>query len=314
MAELRIGTCSWKFPSWRGLVYSAGTEGTYLLQYARRYDTVEIDQWFWSLFGLGVGPSDVKLPEPADVSAYRASVPAGFRFSVKAPNSLTLTHLYRKDKSESLRPNPHFLSPALLEEFLSRLEPLRELLGPIMFQFGYLNQQMMADQDRFQKLFAAFARRLPRGYRFGLEVRNADYLNGSYFDFLNEVGVIPVFIHGYWMPPVVSIYQDWRPLVLEHDQVVIRLHGPDRKGIEARTGKKWNQIVEPRDEELAGVVEMVQDILDRGVSVYLNVNNHYEGSAPLTIERIRRLMGAEPSQPVYSQSSFDLPDSVESAT
>jgi uncharacterized protein YecE (DUF72 family) len=62
------------------------------------------------------------------------------------------------------------------------------------------------------------------------------------------------------------------------------------------------------------VVEMVQDILDRGVSVYLNVNNHYEGSAPLTIERIRRLMGAEPSQPVYSQSSFDLPDSVESAT
>jgi uncharacterized protein YecE (DUF72 family) len=34
----------------------------------------------------------------------------------------------------------------------------------------------------------------------------------------------------------------------------------------------------------------MQDLLGRGVTVYLNVNNHYEGSAPLTIERIRRLL------------------------
>jgi uncharacterized protein YecE (DUF72 family) len=314
MAELRIGTCSWKFPSWRGLVYSAGAKGAYLLQYARRYDTVEIDQWFWSLFGPGDSPGDVKLPEAADVSAYRSSVPDTFRFSVKAPNSLTLTHLYRKDKSEPLRPNPHFLSPALFRAFLDRLKPLWDQLGPLMFQFGYLNQQMMASQDRFQELFAAFARQLPGGFRYGLEVRNADYLNESYFEFLNEAGVIPVFIQGYWMPPIASVYADWRPFILGHDRVVIRLHGPDREGIEARTGKRWNQVVEPRDEELAEVVEMVQDLLDQGVSVYLNVNNHYEGSAPLTIERIRRLMGEEPSQQVYTQVSFDLPDREEDAS
>jgi hypothetical protein len=29
------------------------------------------------------------------------------------------------------------------------------------------------------------------------------------------------------------------------------------------------------------------------VNVYLNVNNHYEGAAPLTIERIGRLLGGE---------------------
>jgi len=28
----------------------------------------------------------------------------------------------------------------------------------------------------------------------------------------------------------------------------------------------------------------------RGIEVYLNVNNHYEGSAPLTIEKIRGLL------------------------
>jgi uncharacterized protein YecE (DUF72 family) len=291
------------------LVYSAGAKSTYLLQYARRYDTVEVDQWFWSLFGQGNGPGDVKLPEAADVAAYRVSVPDEFRFTIKAPNSLTLTHLYRKDKSEPLRANPHFLSPDLLKEFLSRLAPLRHLLGPIMFQFGYLNQQMIDSQERFQERFAAFARRLPKGHRFGLEVRNADYLNESHFAFLNAIGVVPVFIQGYWMPPIVSVYRDWRPYVLEHKEVVVRLHGPDRKAIEARTGKKWNQIVEPRDEELADVVDMVHDLVSHGVSVYLNVNNHYEGSAPLTIERLRRLMGKAPSQQVYTQASFDLPES-----
>ena len=308
MAKLSIGTFSWKFPSWRGLVYSAGTESTFLLQYARHYDTVEVDQWFWSLFGSGVGSPDVKLPEAADVSAYRASVPERFRFSVKAPNSLTLTHLYRKDKDEPLRANPHFLSPTLLGEFLSHLDPLHDLLGPIMFQFGYLNQQMIASQDRFQELLAAFTRQLPEGYPYGLETRNASYLNEAYFEFLNRNSLIPVFLQGYWMPSVVSVYERWRPLVLQQEQVVIRLHGPDREGIEARTGKQWNQIVDPRDEELAAVTEMVGDLLDQGVSVYLNVNNHYEGSAPLTIDRIRRLLGEEPIHQGYTQASFDLPD------
>ena len=35
MARLRIGTCSWKFPSWSGLVYSAPKGINYLAEYAR---------------------------------------------------------------------------------------------------------------------------------------------------------------------------------------------------------------------------------------------------------------------------------------
>jgi len=43
----------------------------------------------------------------------------------------------------------------------------------------------------------------------------------------------------------------------------------------------------PRDAELDRMVEMIHDMRDHGLTVYLNVNNHYEGSAPLTIERLR---------------------------
>jgi len=70
----------------------------------------------------------------------------------------------------------------------------------------------------------------------------------------------------------------------------VRLHGYERDEIEKKTNKIYNQIVEPKDEELPGIIEMIQDMRSRGVEVYLNVNNHYEGSAPLTIEKIRGLL------------------------
>jgi len=35
---------------------------------------------------------------------------------------------------------------------------------------------------------------------------------------------------------------------------------------------------------------MVEELLDADTNVYVNVNNHYEGSAPRTIEKIRNLL------------------------
>ncbi len=74
--------------------------------------------------------------------------------------------------------------------------------------------------------------------------------------------------------------------------MVIRLHGPDREGIEKEAGGQWDRLVAPKDDELPGIVSMVEDLLGNGVDVYLNVNNHYEGSAPLTIQRIKQAWGA----------------------
>jgi len=285
-AELRIGTCSWRFPSWEGLVYSAPKSINYLQEYAEQYDTVEIDRWFWSLFG----EDSIGLPNPSDVWAYRDAVPDDFVFTVKAPNSITLTHFYHKKKSDPLIENPYFLSSALFRRFLSLLDPLGGTLGPVMLQFGYLNKQMVDSQADFQQRLAPFVAEIPETYEYGLEVRNARYLNRSFFEFLIEHRLRPVLLQGYWMPSIDGIYADWGDLIAEHDTVVIRLLGPDRKGIEKKTGKTWDRVVAPKDEELSAIVKMTEDLVRRGVTVYLNVNNHYEGSAPRTIERIRALL------------------------
>jgi uncharacterized protein YecE (DUF72 family) len=286
--QLRIGTCSWKFPSWEGLVYSQAKGIDYLAEYARQYDTVEVDQWFWSLFG----EDTVALPKRKDVDAYDAAVPDSFLFTVKAPNSITLTHFYRKNKGEPLRRNPHFLSLELFNRFMDTLGPLRSKVGPIMFQFEYLNKQKMGGLQEFLHRLAGFITHLPAGYQYAIEPRNPQYLRSEYFQFLRRHGLAHVFLQGYYMPNVLDVYR-------RHGKdlagtTVIRLHGPDRQGIEKRTGKKWGQAVAPKDEEIASVAAMVDELLSRGLQVVVNVNNHYEGSAPITIQKLRAaLSGGE---------------------
>ena len=100
--------------------------------------------------------NSVRLPNPADVVAYRNSVPDEFRFTIKVPNSTTLTHFYKKAKTAPLVTNPYFLSPFLFQTFLSLLDPLQDVLGPLMFQFEYLNRQKMKSRSHFQELFEEF--------------------------------------------------------------------------------------------------------------------------------------------------------------
>ncbi len=122
----------------------------YLNEYSRKFDTVEIDQWFWSLFP----PSKVVLPQKKVVEGYKKSVSADFLFTIKVPNSITLTHFYKDSKEDQLKPNPFFLSTELFNEFLNSIEPIRNQVGCLMFQFEYLNKQKMNSLSEFQTKFS----------------------------------------------------------------------------------------------------------------------------------------------------------------
>jgi uncharacterized protein YecE (DUF72 family) len=278
---LHIGTCSWKYDSWRGLVYSEAPHPDYLAEYAQKYDCVEIDQWFWSLFG-----PKVVLPHPKTVSEYAAAIPEGFRFGVKMPNALTLTHFRPKTKTDPLVPNPHFLSVELARTFLDQLAPLRSYLGPMMFQFEYLNRDKMPSQAAFQERLGTFTSQLPPEYCWCVESRNPNWLNEPYFTFLRDQGLNHVFEQGYYMPPVIDIFRRHEDLLTETS--VIRLHGPNRAGIEEQTNKEWNRIADPRDADLDALADVVKSLKKRKRNVWVFANNHFEGSAPLTIERLRQ--------------------------
>jgi uncharacterized protein YecE (DUF72 family) len=275
---LRIGTCSWKYKSWKGLVYSEDTPANYLQEYSSSYSTVEIDQWFWSLFAGDM----VVMPKAEVVAEYLHSVPRDFKFAVKVPNSITLTHHYSKTKA--LVTNPHFLSVELMDRFLERIQPLWPKLGPLMFQFEYLNKQKMANQNEFLDHLGAFAESLPNDFLYTVETRNPNYLNNQYFEFLLSMKMSHVFLQGYYMPSIFEVYKKHRTQI--KGNVVIRLHGPDRKEIEEITAKKWDKRIAPKEKDLNNLVDMLAELHSRKVLAYLYVNNHFEGSAPRTIARL----------------------------
>lgn len=284
---IQFGTCSWKYDSWRGIVYpEEGKLTNHLEEYAKHYDSVEVDQWFWSLFGK----DRVKLPDSKTVNEYVNSVHKDFEFTIKIPNSITLSHFYThgKPKGAPLEPNPYFFSVDLFNEFLKRIEPLGEFIGVLMFQFEYLNRQKMASQGEFLQRFGEFISNSPRDYKLAVETRNPNYLNERYFEFLNRENLYHVFVQGYYMPPIIQLYNKHSDYI--RDLAVIRLMGSDRKGIEKKAGNKWGVIVDPRDNELPDIVAVIKALEERKVKVYANINNHYEGSAPLTIKKIQEML------------------------
>jgi uncharacterized protein YecE (DUF72 family) len=278
---IRIGTCSWKYDSWKGLVYSENTGKDYLPEYASHFNTVEIDQWFWSLFA----EDKVVLPQPNVVKSYFDAVPDDFRFTIKIPNSITLTHFYQKDKSKPLQPNPYFLSNKLFYTFLKSIEPMISKIGMLMFQFEYLNKLKMKSQIEFLQKFGDFNQQIDTKLHLAIEIRNPYYLNTKYFDFLNKNNLSPVLLQGYYMPPIFDTFFKYANQI--NNSVVIRLHGPDRSEIEKKSGGNWSKILEPRDNDISKITKIIKDLDSKNLDVFVNVNNHYEGSAPRTIQKIR---------------------------
>jgi len=61
--------------------------------------------------------------------------------------------------------------------------------------------------------------------------------------------------------------------------------------MEECTDKDWSKILEPRDADLDALKGMLGDLAVKRINTWLFVNNHFEGCAPLTIERIKERTG-----------------------
>lgn len=285
MPEIRIGTCSWKYPSWEGLVYSSREPANYLEEYARKFNTVEVDQWFWSL-----GKSGVALPRREPVVEYDDSTPPDFLFTIKCPNALTLTHHHGK-KGEPLIDNSRFLDVEFFHRFIESLDVLIPKVGLFIFQFEYLNKDKMASKTQFFDKVAAFVDALPADFPYAFEIRNPRWLDADWFGLLKVKKVAPVLLQGYWMDDVAKTIGAHGSLI--GDIFCIRLHGEDREGMEEKSGMDWSRIVRPKDEELDRIIPAVKMLADGGRKAFINTNNHYEGSAPRTIEKIKSLLGMD---------------------
>ena len=141
---LRIGTSGWHYRDWRGAFYpkDLATDG-WLRYYARRFDTVEINNSFY------------RLPDTAQFAEWQQQTPDDFVFSVKA--SRFLTHYKRLRAPEEP-----------VARLLDHASGLGAKLGPVLLQ---LPPNLPCDVPRLAAVLDEFAGRA----RVACEFRHASW-------------------------------------------------------------------------------------------------------------------------------------------
>lgn len=153
----------------------------------------------------------------------------------------------------------------------------------------YLNRQKMPSLEVFIEKLDEFFARIPGGFEYAVEIRNPNYLKPAWFDFLKDRGVNSVLLEGYYMPAAVEVAEKFD--TSSGDISIIRLMGPDRQGIEKLTAGRWDRIVSAKDDSLESIARIVKGRIEQTRQTIVNVNNHYEGCAVLTIDRLIGILG-----------------------
>ena len=263
---LRLGTCSWTARGWEEVFYPAGTAtGAYLHEYARHFSTVEVDSTFYG------------LPKQDTVKRWRDQTPEGFLFAAKAPQSITHDRFLEECAGE-------------LDAFLSTMQILGNRLGPLLFQFPYFAKARGVTLQEFLNRLGPFLELLPRaGFRFAVEVRNKTWLHEPLCELLRTHGVALTMIDHPWMPRPPEWFRRTNPVTAEF--LYIRWLG-DRKAIEEVT-TTWRETVFDRSRDMDSWIPTIRASLDRGLSVFGYVNNHYSGYAPSDVAYLRRQLAPE---------------------
>lgn len=287
--RLRLGTSSWSFPGWSGLVYAndapAYTEALLAHEGLRAYarhpllTAVGIDRGFYA-----------PLPRSA-FAAYAAQVPDGFRFLVKAPARIT-DAMRRDAQGRGVEPNPDYLDPAIAADTFARpaIDGLGPALGTLLLQCSPLPPALLADVPawiaRLRRFLDALPRDLPAGAGWALEVRDGALMTPRLMDTLHDAGVgWCVGVHAR-MP---GIERQLRALDrLQRGApgpLVVRWSLHAGLGYEAarRRYAPFRALVDPDPATRAAIAARAAATLHAGHAVTVIANNKAEGSAPLTL-------------------------------
>jgi uncharacterized protein YecE (DUF72 family) len=277
-AGLFLGTSSWTFRGWNGLVYRGNPTQEQLVshgleEYARHplFNTVAIDRAHYAALGKD------------ELAHYAKQLPEGFRCLMKVWNAVTALVDPRTRK-----PNPHYLDAAFFKDaVLAAVDAsFRDHMGPLLFQFLPLTKNELPRPNEFVWKLERFLAQLPKDYEYAVELRNSELLTPNYFEALHRHGVAHVFNHWERMPPIRD--QLANPASLTAPHVVCRLLLPQGVGYEeAREAfAPFDKLQAPDEAMRQDVVSLWKAARAAGRKLTIIVNNKAEGSSPLTVRAL----------------------------
>ncbi|RXV71700.1 DUF72 domain-containing protein [Burkholderia stabilis] len=299
--NVRLGTSSWYFPGWNGIVYDGDFAQTKLSREGLEaygahplLKSVSLDRSFY-------GPLSV-----ADYLRYAQQVPDDFRFVVKAPASVT-DAVVRGRRGEPSGPNPTFLDAQLAtREFVQPcIEGLGRKAGVLVFQFSPLPDQLLAEPaaliDRLAAFFAALPPLSPEadGPRYAIEIRDASLLTPRFIRALASLGVrYCVGLHARMPDP---LRQAAALALLDGDApgpLIVRwsLHGGFKYEQAKAKYEPFDKLVDEDPATRSALAELAARYALAGQPVIITINNKAEGSAPLSCIALAREIAAACAQ------------------
>jgi uncharacterized protein YecE (DUF72 family) len=284
-----VGTSSWKYSGWCGTLYDPAryeyrgkfAESRFkrdcLTEYAQVFKTVCVDAAYYT------------FPSPRYLEGMASQVPQDFLFGFKVTDAITLKKFPNLDRfgQQAGKPNENFLNADLfVKAFLKPCESVRSSVGLLMFEFSRFwptdyahGRDFIADLDKFLG-------QLPKGWPYGVEMRNRNWLKPEYFQCLSR-------------HQVAHIFNSWEAMPSVREQMALpgSRTAPDLVAARflLKPGRKYEQAVkafEPYDaikEENPEARESGRALIQEGLAAgpkrktFVYVNNRLEGNALSTI-------------------------------
>ncbi|WP_087752915.1 DUF72 domain-containing protein [Paraburkholderia caledonica] len=288
--QVHLGTSTWSFPGWNGIVYGDEYSNSKLSRdgltaYGAHplLKTVSIDRSFYQALTV------------TEYLRYAQQVPEHFRFIVKAPMTITDATV-RAERGEPVSLNPCFLNAQMaIDDFVTPcLEGLGEKAGALVFQLSPLPDQMLAQPAAFIERLGDFLMalpKLPQGTCYAIEIRDASLLTPRFIRTLKAAGVrYCVGIHARMPDP---LRQAAALALLDGEPagpLIVRwsLHGGFKYEQAKAKYEPFDRLVDQDPATRASLAELAARYALAGQPVVIAVNNKAEGSAPLSCVELAR--------------------------
>lgn len=247
LKKIHFGTAGWNYNDWIGPFYPRFLGRSQQLKfYSDYFKFVEINSTFYN------------LPQINSVETWYEAVPDNFYFIVKVWSEIT-----HKLGDNGLTER--------LDEFLYRLNPLKEKLSGFLFQFPPWFKFSESHETKLNNLINL----LPIDIKSFIELRDNSWFNPKILS--NLINGKNIVLATTYMPGI-------SPFYLEHQQIYyIRLIG-DRKLT------KFNKIQRTQDKVIEDLFQNLKNLkkFPEIYEIFIIVNNHFAGFAPETINQLKR--------------------------
>jgi uncharacterized protein YecE (DUF72 family) len=263
-AKLHFGTCAWTHEDWREVFYPPHLPpGERLGYYATWFNSVEVDSTFYH------------IPAPHVVEHWYEVTPRDFRFVCKVPREITHERKLRD-------------SADLVTEFLQSVEPLGEKLAFLLVQ---LPPWFEPRYDEFA--LREFITHLPKSVRWAVEFRESRWRFPRIAHLLEEHGVSWVWNDVTSLENAGLAAFEFHPITA--DIIPLRLMGDAATKYRADGSLHYHyrETQWERATSLENWAAKVKAERSHARDVFIFANNHFEGYAPETLQRIAGRLGQE---------------------